>query len=91
VIIVLEGCDVDCCLIVAICKHSRSTNDIIAWLHMDLSEAVEIDNQLPMKYFFIGDEALTNANQFLSPWPGKYIFHLFCLSTCCVILTVSAS
>jgi hypothetical protein len=37
---------------------------------MDLFEAVEIDKKLPLKYFFIGDEAFTNTNQFLSPWPG---------------------
>jgi hypothetical protein len=46
---------------VASCKHSGSTNDIIAWQQMDLFEAVEIDNKLPMKYFFIGDEAFTHT------------------------------
>jgi hypothetical protein len=38
---------------------------------MDLYEAVEIDGMLPSKFFFIGDEAFTNTNQFLSPWPGE--------------------
>jgi hypothetical protein len=91
VIVVLAGCDVDCCFIAVSCKYSESTNNTIAWQHMDLYEAVEIDNQLPMKYFFIGDEDFTNTNQFLSPQSGKYIFHFVCLPTCCVILTVSAS
>ena len=90
-IVVLARCDVDCHFIVASCNHSRSTNDIIAWQYMDLYEAVEIDNQLEIKYFFISDEAFTNTNQFLSPWPGKFIFPFFCLPTCCVILMASAS
>jgi hypothetical protein len=70
-IVVLAGCDVKCRFIVASCNHSGSTNDIIAWQHMDLYEAVEIDGMLPSKFFFIGDEAFTNTNQFLSPWPGE--------------------
>jgi hypothetical protein len=63
-IVVLVGCDGDCCFIVDSCMHSASTNDIISWQHMELYEAVEIDYQLPMKYFFIGDEAFTRTNQF---------------------------
>ena len=70
-IIVIAGCDVDCRFISASCNHSGSTNDIIAWQNMDLYQAVEIDKKLPLKYFFIGDEAFTNTNQLLSPWPGK--------------------
>lgn len=70
-IVVLAGCDVKCRFIVASCNHSGSTNDIIAWQQMDLFEAVEVDNRLPSKYYFIGDEAFTNTNQFLSPWPGE--------------------
>ena len=73
-IIVIAGCDVDCRFIVASCKHSGSTNDIIAWQQMDLYEAVEFGGKLPAKYFFIGDEAFTCTNQFLSPWPGKLLF-----------------
>jgi len=38
---------------------------------MDLFAAMEIDKKLPLNYFFIGDEAFTNMNQFLSPWPGR--------------------
>jgi len=70
-IVVLVGCDINCRFIVASCNHRGSTKDIIAWQHMDLFAAVEIDKKLPLKYFFIGDEAFTNTNQFLSPWPGK--------------------
>jgi hypothetical protein len=70
-IVVIAGCDSNCCFVVASCKHSDSTNDIIAWQQMELYEAVEIDIRLPLKYFFIWDEAFTNTNHFLSPWPGK--------------------
>jgi hypothetical protein len=38
------GYDVDCHFIVASCKHSGSNNDIIASQHMNLYDAVEIDN-----------------------------------------------
>jgi hypothetical protein len=51
-IVVLAGCDINCHFIVASCNHSGSTNDIIAWQHMDLFEAVEIDKKLPLKFFF---------------------------------------
>ena len=71
-IIAIAGCDVDCRFISVNCNHSGSTNDIIVWQNMDLYEAVEIEKKLPLKYFFIGDEAFTNTNQFLSPWPGKF-------------------
>jgi hypothetical protein len=57
---------------------------------MDLYEAVEMKNQLPMKYFFIGDEAFTNTNQFLSPWPGKcFAPVMFYFTSCCEVLTIS--
>jgi hypothetical protein len=48
-IVIIAGCNINCRFIVASCKHSGSTNDIIAWQQMDLFEAVEIDNKLPMK------------------------------------------
>jgi hypothetical protein len=76
-VVVLAGCDVKCRFIIASCNHSGSTNDIIAWQHMELFEAVELDKALPPKYFFIGDEAFTNSNQFLSPWPGKCVVLCF--------------
>jgi hypothetical protein len=60
----------DAQFLVCSAKHSGSTNDIIAWSGTKLQKAVEIDNLLPQKYFFIGDEAFTNTQQFLSPWAG---------------------
>ncbi len=54
----------------ASCDHSGSTNDIIAWQDCNLYEALEVKKLLPDNYFFIGDEAFTCTNQFLSPWLG---------------------
>jgi len=70
-IIVIAGCDVDGRFITALANHSGSTNDIIAWNSSKLHKWLEIDCGLPSKYFFIGYEAFTNTNQFLSPWPGQ--------------------
>ena len=70
-IIVLAGCDIQARFIAASCDHSGSTNDIIAWQDSKLFERLEIEKQLPSKYFFIGDEAFTNTFQFLSPWSGR--------------------
>lgn len=71
-IIVLAGCDVDAKFVCASCKHSGSTNDIIAWGDSNLFQMLMIDELLPEKYFFIGDEAFTNTQQFLTPWSGKF-------------------
>jgi len=70
-IIVLAGCDIDGRFISATARHSGSTNDIIAWHDSQLCYFLEVEKGLPSKYFFIGDEAFTNTNQFLSPWPGR--------------------
>ena len=75
-IIVLAGCDVNAKFVCASCTHSGSTNDIIAWGDSNLYQMLEIDRLVPEDFFFIGDEAFTNTQQFLSPWPGKS--HLSC-------------
>jgi hypothetical protein len=72
VIIVFAGCDANCRFITAMAKHSGSTNDIVAWQDTNLYQIVETEKKLPSKYFFIGNEAFTNTNQVLSPWPGMY-------------------
>jgi hypothetical protein len=64
------GCDVDYHFIVTCCNHSGSTNDIIAWQNMELYQILEVEKKLPLKYYFIGNEAFTNTLQFLSPWHG---------------------
>ena len=70
-IIVLAGCDVNGRFICATARHSGSTNDIVAWQDSKLCYFLEVEKGLPSKYFFIGDEAFTNTQQFLSPWPGR--------------------
>jgi len=51
--------------------HCPCTNDIVAWNDSELRYFLELTQGLPSKYFFIGDEAFTNTQQFLSPWPGR--------------------
>ena len=70
-VIVLAGCDVKARFLSASCNHSGSTNDIIAWQDCNLYNLLEVEKVLPEKYFFIGDEAFSNTQQFLSPWPGR--------------------
>jgi len=72
-IIVLAGCDIKGRFVCASCDHSGSTNDVIAWQDSMLFHMLEVDKLLPSKYFFIGDEAFNTTDQFLSPWPGKYL------------------
>jgi hypothetical protein len=70
-IIVMAGCDIQARFIAVSCRHSGSTNDIIAWQDTNIYEMLEVERQLPEKYFLIGDEAFTNTFQFLSPWSGQ--------------------
>jgi hypothetical protein len=72
-IIVLAGCNVNARFIFATANHSGSANDIYAWQDSELHQFLEVEGSLPPKYFFIGDEAFTNTQQFLSPWPGRGI------------------
>ena len=69
-IVVLAGCDVRGKFMFAITNHAGSTNDIIAWEDSTLYHAIK-DGRLPKEFFIIGDEAFTNTNQVLSPWPGR--------------------
>jgi hypothetical protein len=70
-LIVLAGCDVNANIIAASCNHSSSTNNIIAWGDSKLFQMLELEKQVPEQYFFISNEAFTNTDQFISPWPGK--------------------
>lgn len=71
-IVVMAGCDSVGKFIMATANHSGSTNDIIAWQSSELFKAIEL-GRLDSRYFIIGDEAFTNDQQFLSPWPGRGI------------------
>ncbi len=74
-IIALAGSNANARFIAVSCDHSISTNNIIAWQATRLFKMLEIDQLLPDKYFFIGNEAFTNTNQFLSPWSGCGLDH----------------
>jgi len=63
---VLGGVNVNGRFLCASCDHSDSTND-----DSNLYVALEERQLLPDKYYFIGDEAFTCTQQFLSPWPGR--------------------
>ena len=67
----LGDVDVNGCFLCASCDHSGSTNDIIMWNDFNLYVALEERQLLPDKYYFIGYEAFTCTQQFLSPWPGR--------------------
>jgi hypothetical protein len=75
-IIILAECDINARFISASCNHSGSTNIRIAWQETLLFQMLEVEKQLPSKYFFIGDEAFNTTQQFLSPCPGKSILLL---------------
>jgi hypothetical protein len=66
----LAGCNVNARFIFAAANHSGSTNDIYSWQDSNLYDFLEVEESLPPKYLFISDEAFTNMQQFLSPWPG---------------------
>ncbi len=72
-IVALAGFDVDGRFICATTHHSG--NNIVAWNDSELHYFLEVMQGLPSKYFFIGDEAFTDTQQFLSPWPGKGLNH----------------
>ena len=88
-IVVLAGCDSECRFRMFSCKSSGSTNDILAWEFSDVKAALE-DGALPGQYYFIGDEAFQNADQFLVPWGGRgldpwkesFNYHLSAMRQC---------
>jgi hypothetical protein len=88
-IVVLGGCDANLRFRMWSCVSSGSTNDIIAWEFSKMK--VEFDNnRLPSEYYFIGDEAFTNCDQFMSPWSGhdldiwkdSFNYHLSAMCQC---------
>ena len=69
-LIVLAGCDINGKFLMATADHSGSTNDCIAWQTSALYAAMS-EGRLDDKFFIIGDEAFSNTQQFLSPYPGR--------------------
>ncbi len=68
---ILASWDVEARFIAVSATQSGSTNDINAWQDTKLYEALEIDNLLPPKDLFIGDEAFTNTFQLLTSWSNR--------------------
>ena len=54
------------------CNHTGSTHDALAWDTNWLKQRIH-DGGLPAEFFLIGDEAFSNTQQMLSPWPGTGI------------------
>lgn len=69
-IVCLAGCDASCRFTFFSAEHSGGTNDVMAWNMSRLKHWLERGN-LPDDYYFIGDQAFVNTNQFLTPWPGS--------------------
>lgn len=69
-VLVLAGCDVDGRFVFASPNFTGSTHDSIAWNLTALSDAID-SGRLPPQFFLIGDEAFSNTDQMLSPWPGR--------------------
>lgn len=69
-VLVLAGCDVKGKFVFAAPNYSASTHDSPAWEATSLYNEITA-NVLPPEFFLIGDEAFSNTNQMLSPWPGR--------------------
>ena len=88
-IVVMAGCSSDTRFMMFSCISSGSTNDVIAWNMSNVKNALD-EGRLPPKYYFIGDEAFSNTNQFLVPWSGhgldpwkdSFNFHLSSMRQC---------
>ena len=65
----MAGCDDRCKFTMWSTQCPGSTNDCIAWEFTHLYREVLGKDRLPVKYYFVGDEAFVNTNNFLSPWP----------------------
>ncbi len=89
-LVVMAGCDHRCRFTMWSTQSPGSTNDCIAWEFTKLYRDVIACNQLPPQYYFIGDEAFINTNNFLTPWSGHGIgvardsfnFHLSVMRQC---------
>ena len=69
-VLVMAGCDVNGKFVFASSNFSGSTHDSLALEATALYDQIHAGN-LPPEFFIIGDEAFSNTNQILSPWPGR--------------------
>jgi hypothetical protein len=68
-LVVLAGCDADCCFNILSCMNSGSTTDCLAWDLSSASSVVE-DPNWSSDFYVIGDEAFVCTNNFLTPYSG---------------------
>ena len=68
-IVCIAGCDARCRFLMMSAKCSGNTHDHVAWDSTTMATLLEA-GVLPEEYYFIGDEAFVNTNQFLIPWSG---------------------
>jgi hypothetical protein len=79
--VAIAGCDSDCIFTFFSCNMSGSTHDASA-IHGSAGGRVllgstlapahrNLDRELPVGYFGIGDEAFPNCNTLLTPWSGR--------------------
>jgi hypothetical protein len=68
-IVVLAGCDSKTRYMMFNCFSTGSTNDILIWNASAVKQLVD-EGRLPPDFFFIGDEAFQNTDQFLVPYGG---------------------
>ena len=97
--VAIAGCDADCTFKFWTCCHTGSTNDALAitgshggriLMGSSLPEVERPQEQLPQKYYGVGDDAFTNCNTLLAPWPGQHLdiwkdsfnFHLSAMRQC---------
>ena len=69
-IVVLAGCFADLKFAMFSCVSCGSTNDTMAW-DLSMMKTLLDKDFLAKKYYFIGDEAFSNRDQFLVPWSGR--------------------
>ncbi len=88
-ILVIAGCDATCKFKLFSARSSGGTHDHVAWGGCQLYNMIS-QNHLPEEYYFIGDEAFVNTNQFLIPWSGtglgkfkdSFNYHLSSMRQC---------
>jgi len=71
-VVVMAGCDVNGRFWSVTANDSGSTHDSESWNNSNLADKVS-KGELDDRFFFIGDEAFSNTQQFLTPYPGRGI------------------
>jgi hypothetical protein len=88
-IVIIAGCDSKTRFLMFSCISSGSTHDALAWMFSQMKHDLDL-GILPFQYYFVGDEAFMNTNQFLVPWSGhnldswkdSFNYHLSSMRQC---------